>query len=1069
MQYKFWILGLVLYALGFMFCLSLPVQAKQATDTLSTDFYGGTEDNVQVNQSIKGGLQLAPYSMLSNWTSSSGPTSALYLAGVLVYNGKLYITGGKGTADSTTGGTGTTVDNALEAMHFGNIQADGEIEKWDPEKLVNMPQPTYGHANLAFNGRLYIFGGRTANSNTLDSVYWGKILGHDGQIKAYYQPNTWTAVASLPMPLFRPAAVRFERWVYIIGGMNSTDISQSNIYYAPVEPDGMILPGAWQTTTAPLPIPLSGHNAVITNGRVYVIGGSTSGQPGDSQNQIFVGSINPGTGDIPAWTATTPLPEPLFDAASTVAGGKIWVCGGATSTTAKATNVVYFAGINQADGMIPTSSERDTWTRATDLPSPVKWHNFVSFNNHLLVVGGTNNSGVQKQIMTANLVDNKQNILSWLPTTPMFLSNYGGGERPNWTGHSSVLKVPLMDQSYSSSTSGNKPVVYVIGGGPNTFSAYASGTGDTTNPAAAYSTVYRSNVDSNGSLQNWASDTTNGVIPMASVLQTSTMAVNNQVYVIGGVNSANAYIFAGAASRSDTAFYGTTPTGWYQAHADAFYENIGAGSTTGNFEATSYIPIRDPNWIPANNNPVGSPIVCYQPLIRSASVSYNDYIYVLGGISRVNRLPVVSFPATGTSDPDVQNRVWYCIPNANGTINPEGGPGGWKTTTPLPVRMYDMTACVANKRIYVFGGRDSGMVSGATIGGGVNVYYPTGTPPIPSTPPLSSVYYAAINTDGTLGTWTATTPMLLNLAEHAAVFTSGRVYIIGGSSDATGGTLRNRVFYCMPNASTGQIPNAGFYGTWEFTTTSLEHPVAGHTAVTSNGYIYVLGGRYGEPHSSNTYMTSISDVAYQNFQTYAWEGTYERFIDLDKDQFVDTLDWQAMPNGEIFRLKCRTGMERGPWSDWSLEQTAGPILIQRAVRYLHYKVTLQTARNTPGSAVTPLVNEVDVNYFGSKRMEEDSFQVNHNRFDPQVEPLMITFKTRAESVSTVIIRIYNLEGEMIRRQDIELPPDTPLPATGFWQWDGTNENTEYVANGVYLVQYNCGDTHKTRKVVVFKR
>ena len=63
----------------------------------------------------------------------------------------------------------------------------------------------------------------------------------------------------------------------------------------------------------------------------------------------------------------------------------------------------------------------------------------------------------------------------------------------------------------------------------------------------------------------------------------------------------------------------------------------------------------------------------------------------------------------------------------------------------------------------------------------------------------------------------------------------------------------------------------------------------------------------------------------------------------------------------------------------------------------------------------------------------------------------------------------NLEGELIRRHDIDIPATNPLPATGEWFWDGTNENAELVANGVYIIQYNSGDTHKIRRVLLFKR
>ncbi|NTV53786.1 MAG: hypothetical protein HGA76_12405, partial [Candidatus Firestonebacteria bacterium] len=323
--------------LGIFFILGPAAQAKQVTDSLTTDFLGGFDDNIQINQGISGSLQLARFSILNNWTASAGPTSALYLASSVVYNGKVYISGGKGTADATSGISGSTPDTALSSIHFGNIQSDGSIEKWDPDKLVTLPQPTYGHASLAVNGRLYIIGGRSANATTLSSVYWGKIFGYDGQIKALYTPNTWTAVASLPIPLYRPAAVRFEKWIYVIGGSDTGDISQSTIYFAQVAPNGDIPNGAWQTASAPLPIPLAGHNAVISNGRIYVIGGSTTGQSTDAQNRIFIGAINTVNGDIPAWVETTPLPEPLYEAASAICGGKIWVCGGAPSTTAVAT------------------------------------------------------------------------------------------------------------------------------------------------------------------------------------------------------------------------------------------------------------------------------------------------------------------------------------------------------------------------------------------------------------------------------------------------------------------------------------------------------------------------------------------------------------------------------------------------------------------------------------------------------------------------------------------------------------------------------------------------------------
>ncbi|NTV52392.1 MAG: T9SS type A sorting domain-containing protein [Candidatus Firestonebacteria bacterium] len=436
--------------------------------------------------------------------------------------------------------------------------------------------------------------------------------------------------------------------------------------------------------------------------------------------------------------------------------------------------------------------------------------------------------------------------MRFLPTTDMFLTAYGGGKKDTWTGHTAIIKNPLPDPF--GTTNGNTPVIYVMGGGANTFSAYADGNGDTNTPAGAYSSVYKSNVDSNGALLNWSSDATHGVMPMASILHTSVVTVNHQAYVIGGANSGNANIFAGAASRSDTVYYGIAPTDWYNGHADVFYENIGAGSTSGNFEVTSFIPLKDPNWSTDNPAAGWTGGDCYQPLIRAASVTVNGVIYVLGGISRVNQLPVVSHPAIGMSDADVQDKVWYAIPNPGGSINALGGPNGWTTTTPLPQHLYDVAACAFDNRIYVFGGRDAHAPVNPSPGS-VSVHTPLGNP-------LNTVYFSNLNSDGSLGAWAATTPMLLNLAEHQVVFTSGRIYVLGGSSDAAGGTLRNTILYCMPNATTGQIPFTHNLGDWQFLNAALEHPVAGHQAATNNDHIYVLGGRYnGVQHSSNAYYS----------------------------------------------------------------------------------------------------------------------------------------------------------------------------------------------------------------------
>jgi hypothetical protein len=433
-------------------------------------------------------------------------------------------------------------------------------------------------------------------------------------------------------------------------------------------------------------------------------------------------------------------------------------------------------------------------------------------------------AGVLLSLATSVRANTHTAIASWNPTTPLFLSPYGGGAQDTWTGHAAVLK----------ELGGRPPTVFVLGGGPNTFNAFADGMGDPAQaPPQAYSSVYQANIDGNGVLQTWAADPAVGQLPVASILHTSTVAMNDQIYVIGGVNSMNAAIWAGAASRSNPAFTSwSKPDWWYIGEASVFFENAPTGSSLGNFEPTAPIPILDPTGT--------TYLPIYQPLIRATSVTYQDTIYVLGGISRGNddgagntAQPPFDPLNPGGSHPIYEQRIWYCKPEADG-ITTVGNAGSWQSTTPLPLPLYDLAACIAYGRIYIIGGR---------------------TAPVAGTP-TAGVHWAAINPDGTLGTWHSTEPIPGARAEHGVVFSDGAIYVLGGVDD--GGQESRTVFRAVPNPATGSIPASGQPGAWSGDDALLPAAVAGHAVVASStGRLYVLGGRYTTPHSSNAYVSAF--------------------------------------------------------------------------------------------------------------------------------------------------------------------------------------------------------------------
>jgi hypothetical protein len=400
-------------------------------------------------------------------------------------------------------------------------------------------------------------------------------------------------------------------------------------------------------------------------------------------------------------------------------------------------------------------------------------------------------------------------ITAWLPTTPMFLSAYGGGARQSWTGHSVICKDRL-----------GSPRLYVIGGEPNTFNAYADGNGDTSNPPAAFSTIQQAALNPDHTLQTWSADvSTNGIMPLASILHTSILDSHERITVIAGANSCNAQIFCGAPSRSNTAFYTGQPLDWYIGQACVFYEAGASPGTDGVMTETSFLPVQDPG----NAN-------IHQPLIRAAGAAAHGYLYVLGGISRQNLGPGDN--PTG-SVARAEDRVWYCCPNPSGTINAEGMSGTWAGTASLPRALYNHSACVAYNRLYVLGGQNS------------------------SAAVQNQVYVAEFQSNGTLGAWQATSPLPLARAEASAVFAGNYIYVVAGTGP--GGEAANTVFRCHPDPATGLISTPGQAGAWEETDAPLPSALAGPgAAADAAGFLYVLGGRQAGVSDSNAHVSSFN-------------------------------------------------------------------------------------------------------------------------------------------------------------------------------------------------------------------
>jgi hypothetical protein len=197
--------------------------------------------------------------------------------------------------------------------------------------------------------------------------------------------------------------------------------------------------------------------------------------------------------------------------------------------------------------------------------------------------------------------------------------------------------------------------------------------------------------------------------------------------------------------------------------------------------------------------------------IYDTAVAANGYLYEMGGKD-------MTFTATSS--------VYYA------RLYPDGTTGAWQPeASSLPVARYEATSVAANGYVYEIGGQ----------GGGA----------------LSTVYDARLNADGSIDSWVAATSLPEATYGATSVVGNGYVYEIGGDN---GGSLVSNVYYAKLNSD-------GSLGAWQ-TGTSLPQARYGASSANFGGYVYVMGGDYSSTNQSTIYYAKLnSDGSLGAWQT----------------------------------------------------------------------------------------------------------------------------------------------------------------------------------------------------------
>jgi hypothetical protein len=293
---------------------------------------------------------------------------------------------------------------------------------------------------------------------------------------------------------------------------------------------------------------------------------------------------------------------------------------------------------------------------------------------------------------------------------------------------------------------------------------------------------------------------------------------NGYIYEIGGINT------------------GTTVT------TTINYASLNSNGVIGSWQATTPAPY---------------------PLDLNEVIAYNGYLYSVGGDN-------INTGVYGTST------VEYAPLNSNGTV------GTWQATNPLPVTAYNHGTVAYNGYLYAISGTQNLAASASVYYAPISASGTVGswqtTTAIPTYESnagyhfdfaydnylyvaggitsggnmTSSIMEAPINSNGTVGAWQLASALPSVLYSESTAIYNGYLFVSGGiySTSSPGDYGTSTVWMASINAS-------GTIGTWQ-QEPSLPTIYYGHPMVTSNGYLYILGGFANGNQSTSTLSAAIT-------------------------------------------------------------------------------------------------------------------------------------------------------------------------------------------------------------------
>jgi hypothetical protein len=791
------------------------------------------------------------------WYQAGNLSSARGYPAAVAYNNRLYLMGG--TTSASTGGV-TTVE-------YTNISPTGGLGSWSSTGMTALPSARFGHTAQVYNNRIYVIGGNS--SGTLQATVHYIKLNSDGTMV-----STWAQGADFNRARMGWGGNFSTIWggyIYIMGGCTqidaegectSTGITDGgNIELASINADGSI--AYWgavlNVTNAKI-----GYGLVGWRNTLYTVGGctvqntttgactttstaSTYGVINQDGDASTVGtSVASGSGTC---TGTDPyncnLPGTTYIgnvlSMSTVLNGHLYIIGGCTNNACSTAsgNTAYVA-IN-SDGSLskPASCaggayQGNIW--CVDSTDPISGGVLAAgvtvFDNKIYIIGGQSGGALKGNTYYAT-VNNDGSLAG--PWTAQTFTSIGA------TSVSYTFAYSRANPATAGSVPGN---LYIFGGCNGSASGAGCPSGSNTQ------TVYKCSIETDGDL---SACTTTGQLQIGTVTGASGtgLALHSGtvyagfIYLVGGVAPGQTDLKTVRYAKLDN--------------------------------SNNVVAVSGSTWIEsANQMSIGRR--------RGTTFGYNGYLYVVGGYdgSGGGLLSDIQFAKI-----DVSNGSIAAFQTSAVTINQR-----WGLTVPVSSSFaYVIGGCTAGSspdgctartdtiQTFQIYNNDSGApanyVSSGNIfsidrfGAGSAIYngyiYVAGgcIGSRDCNNATNSVEYAALNADGTIGTWSTVTGALpADRAFGQLEQVGGTLYYIGGQDDSE--VEQADVYYAAPSG--------GDISSWSTATNGLPAARTMLSAAVWNGRIYATGGANGGVGQSTVY-TSPSLTAGGNITSTWSSGT----------------------------------------------------------------------------------------------------------------------------------------------------------------------------------------------------